>query len=166
MSLFSTAEFWLSVSFVLFLVLFSKKIYTGISQFLESKIGEIENTLEESEKDYVESSNLLNTRRQDLLNIQSENSDFLKKNEDRYKLSLENSIQEQEEKIKFASNQKKALLKQYKEDFNKKISQSTLESAFNVAKNSSSKGLTKEQHMQLIEKSTQKFASILKQKQS
>ncbi len=166
MSFFSTPDFFMAIAFVIFIVLFGKKIYKALSMFLQGKIDEIENTIDESDSSHIEATNLLNAKRQDLLNIQAENSNFLAKNNKNYELALQNANQELEESVDFTKKQKSQLLKQKSENFHKQMSQATLSSAFNVAKNASLNGISKDQHIELIKQSSKRLASALNKKPS
>ena len=88
---FSDPQIWVAISFVLFFVFFGKLIWKQLSKFLDSKILEIENEINEARKLHRDAKNLLEVevkKSQDLDLIIKEIIDDSKNKS--YKILLEN----------------------------------------------------------------------------
>ena len=113
---FSDPQVWVAISFILFFLLFGKILWKKLSSFLDNKILEIKNDIDEAKKLHIEAKDLLakeNKKMQDLDlivkeiidNSKNKSYEVLRENTQKIEAQIELLEKEAKEKIKVIENQ-------------------------------------------------------------
>tara|TARA_B100000003_G_C10674954_1_gene268640 strand:- start:55 stop:546 length:492 start_codon:yes stop_codon:yes gene_type:complete len=113
---FSDPQVWVAISFILFFLLFGKILWKKLSSFLDNKILEIKNDIDEAKKLHSEAKDLLakeNKKMQDLDlivkeiidNSKNKSYEVLRENTQKIEAQIELLEKEAKEKIKVIENQ-------------------------------------------------------------
>ena len=160
--MFSDPQFWVAVSFVLFIVVIFNPVRKILTSSLDSQIKEIENTINNAE-------NLRNEAQKTLSELVTKEADVEKeiqklKNEADAKIrslqqNLQNKLKEQIEKKKEQSENK---IEQIVRDTNAYLRDYITTSTSNAAKYILDKNLTEKNKQELINSSIDQFKEIIK----
>lgn len=157
---FSDPQIWVAISFVLFFVFFGKLIWKQLSKFLDSKILEIENEINEARKLHRDAKNLLEVevkKSQDLDLIIKEIIDDSKNKS--YKILLENK-EKIEQQIKILEKESLEKIKVIQNKALDDIKIDIIDKASSIAENIVKDKLSKKSQYNIIQESVDTTKNI------
>ena len=160
--MFSDPQFWVAVSFLLFIVAIFNPVRKQLTTSLDAQINEIKNKIVEAENIKKEAEKTLSELEAREEKVGKEIDELNKETEDRIKTLQEisdNKISDQIKKRKIlAENKVDQIIREAKVAVKDYISNTSIETTRYILQNK----LTKEKHNQLIDESIKDFAKVLK----
>ena len=157
---FADPQIWVAISFVLFFVFFGKLIWKQLSKFLDSKILEIENEINEAQKLHRDAKNLLEVevkKSQDLDLVIKEIIDDSKNKS--YKILLENK-EKIEQQIKILEKESLEKIKVIQNKALEDIKIEIIDKASSIAENIVKDKLSKKSQHNIIQESVNTTKNI------
>ena len=157
---FADPQIWVAISFVLFFVFFGKLIWKQLSKFLDSKILEIENEINEAQKLHRDAKNLLEVevkKSQDLDLVIKEIIDDSKNKS--YKILLENK-EKIEQQIKILEKESLEKIKVIQNKALDDIKIEIIDKASSIAENIVKDKLSKKSQHNIIQESVNTTKNI------
>tara|TARA_B100000674_G_C37871420_1_gene929683 strand:- start:256 stop:741 length:486 start_codon:yes stop_codon:yes gene_type:complete len=160
--MFSDPQFWVAISFFLFIAAIFNPVRKMLTSNLDSQIKEIKSKIDDAENLRVEAQNTLNELKLKEANVEKE-IEILKNNTDAKikelkDLSLKKLSEQIEKKQILANNKIDQLLRDTNNTIKLHIANISIEATTNLLKQS----LTKEKKSELIDKSIKDLNSVLK----
>ena len=160
--MFSDPQFWVAVSFLLFIAAIFNPVRKMLTSNLDSQIKEIKSKIDEAENLRADAQNTLNELKLKQSNVEKE-IEILKNNSDAKmkalkELSLKKLSEQIEKKQILANNKIDQLLRDTNNTIKLYIANISIEATTNLLK----QNLTKEKKSELIDKSIKDLNSVLK----
>ena len=160
--MFSDPQFWVAVSFLLFIAAIFNPVRKMLTSNLDSQIKEIKSKIDEAENLRADAQNTLNELKLKQSNVEKE-IEILKNNSDAKmkalkELSLKKLSEQIEKKQILANNKIDQLLRDTNNTIKLYIANISIEATTNLLKHN----LTKEKKSELIDKSIKDLNSVLK----
>ena len=160
--MFSDPQFWVAVSFLLFIAAIFNPVRKMLTSNLDSQIKEIKSKIDEAENLRADAQNTLNELKLRQSNVEKE-IEILKNNSDAKmkalkELSLKKLSEQIEKKQILANNKIDQLLRDTNNTIKLYIANISIEATTNLLKHN----LTKEKKSELIDKSIKDLNSVLK----